>query len=62
MQLKLAHNLGLKVSVWTVNETSRMRELIAMGVDGIITDYPNRLRQIVAQLGLPIPVPTPVEY
>ena len=60
--IKLAHDLGLKVTVWTVNETSRMRELIAMGVDGIITDYPNRLRQVVTQPGLPIPMPTPVEH
>jgi glycerophosphoryl diester phosphodiesterase len=60
--IKNAHDLGLKVSVWTVNETGRMRELIAMGVDAIITDYPDRLRQVVEQLGLPVPVPTPVEY
>jgi glycerophosphoryl diester phosphodiesterase len=60
--IKNAHDLGLKVSVWTVNETGRMRELIAMDVDAIITDYPDRLRQVVEQLGLPVPVPTPVEY
>jgi glycerophosphoryl diester phosphodiesterase len=60
--IKLAHDLGLKVNVWTVNETSRMRELIAMGVDGIITDYPDRLRQVLADLGLPLPASTPVDY
>ena len=60
--IKLAHELGLSVNVWTVNESSRMRELVDMGVDGIITDYPNRLRQVLEELGLPVPVPTPVEY
>ena len=58
--IRLAHELGLSVSVWTVNETSRMHELIAMGVDSIITDYPDRLRRVMMELGLPVPVP--VEY
>jgi glycerophosphoryl diester phosphodiesterase len=39
-----------------------MRELIAMGVDGIITDYPDRLRQVLAELGMPLPIATPVDY
>ena len=60
--IKLTHQLGLKVNVWTVNETNRMRELIAMGVDGIITDYPDRLRQVAEELGLPLAAPTPVAY
>jgi len=60
--IKLAHQLGLQVNVWTVNDTDRMRELIAMGVDGIITDYPDRLRQVAIDLGLPVPAPTPVDY
>lgn len=33
-----AHAAGAEVHVWTVNDTSRMRELVAMGVDGIVTD------------------------
>lgn len=60
--IKLAHDLGLQVNVWTVNEAERMRELIAMGVDGIITDYPDRLRQVIMDLGLALPTSTPVEY
>ena len=59
--IKQAQALGLQVNVWTVNDASRMRELIAMGVDGIITDYPDRLRQVALELGLPLPAPTPVE-
>lgn len=37
-----AHAKGVKVVVWTVNEQSAMDELRQMGVDGIITDYPNK--------------------
>jgi glycerophosphoryl diester phosphodiesterase len=60
--IKLAHQLGLSVNVWTVNDPQRMRELIAMGVDGIITDYPDRLRRVLAELGMPLPAATPVDY
>lgn len=38
-----AHAAGLMVVPWTVNEPEPMRALIALGVDGIITDYPDRL-------------------
>jgi hypothetical protein len=37
-----------------------METLINMGVDGIITDYPDRLRQIAVKLGMPTPDPIPV--
>ena len=60
--IALAHELGLSVNVWTVNQPGRMRKLIRMGVDGIITDYPDRLRQVLEELGLELPAPTPVEY
>ena len=38
-----ARGLGMRVIPWTVNEVARMRELVDMGVQGIITDYPNRI-------------------
>lgn len=60
--IKSAQDLGLSVNVWTVNDTSRMRELIEMGVDGIITDYPDRLRAVLESLNLPLPKPTPINY
>ena len=60
--IRLAHELGLSVNVWTVNEPARMRALIAMDVDGIITDYPDRLRQVLKQLDMPLPPSTPVDY
>ncbi|CRZ19139.1 glycerophosphoryl diester phosphodiesterase [Mycolicibacterium neworleansense] len=50
-----AHALGLKVTPWTVNDPAAMRALIADGVDGLITDYPTRLRGVLADLGLPLP-------
>lgn len=50
-----AHTAGLSVIPWTVNGPAVMRELIAVGVDGIITDYPSRLRTVLAELGMPLP-------
>ncbi len=50
-----AHWLGLKVIPWTVNDAATMREQIADGVDGIITDYPSLLRSVMAGLGMPLP-------
>ena len=47
--LNEAHALGLIVNVWTVNTTQDMDAMIALGVDGIITDYPGRAqRQLLA--------------
>jgi glycerophosphoryl diester phosphodiesterase len=42
-----AHALGLAVLPWTVNDRDDMRRLIESGVDGIITDYPDRLLDLV---------------
>jgi glycerophosphoryl diester phosphodiesterase len=50
-----AHALGLKVLPWTVNEPRDMRNLIDMGVDGIITDYPDRLREMMAEKKMALP-------
>ena len=54
-ELADAHALGLKVLPWTVNERGDMRNFIDLGVDGIITDYPDRLREVMAEkkMGLP---------
>ena len=45
--LKEAHELGLKVYVWTVDSRSAMARLIEMGVDGIITNRPDILKTVV---------------
>ncbi len=55
-----AKSLGLQTVVWTVDTPADMDALIARGVDGIITDYPDRLREVMARHGLPLPAPTPV--
>lgn len=47
-----AKALGLKVIPWTVNEVLDAESLIGMGVDGIITDYPDRLMPVINQKGL----------
>jgi glycerophosphoryl diester phosphodiesterase len=44
-----AHRKNLQVHVWTVNETADMERLINVGVDGIMTDYPDKLLSIVKQ-------------
>ncbi len=51
-----AHALGIRVKIWTVNDPRTMEEFIAMGVDGIITDYPDRLRQVMSRSGMALPV------
>jgi glycerophosphoryl diester phosphodiesterase len=45
-----AHSLNLKVHVWTINETGAMRRLLNLGVDGIITDYPDRLLTLLGRI------------
>lgn len=45
-QVELAHSKGMKVIPWTINEISDMHAILELGVDGIITDYPNRFREI----------------
>ena len=50
-----AHELGLPVIPWTVNTTADMHRLMDLGVDGIITDYPTRLRTVMEERGLKLP-------
>lgn len=58
--LRDAHALGLEVVVWTVNDPAEMKALIDMKVDGIITDYPDRLRAVMAEKGMALPSATGV--
>lgn len=41
------HTKGMQIIPWTVNEIKEMQQLIELGVDGIITDYPNRAMQLI---------------
>ena len=45
-KVKWLHDNGMKVIVWTVNTTEDMEKMIAIGVDGIITDYPNLINDL----------------
>ena len=46
-EIQALHARGLKVIPWTVNEKEDMIELIAWGVDGLITDYPDRAQELI---------------
>jgi glycerophosphoryl diester phosphodiesterase len=48
-----AHRSDLHVATWTVNDTEEMRAVIATGVDGIMTDFPDRLRTVIESAALP---------
>ena len=50
-----ARALRLTVLPWTVNDPAEMARLIDWGVDGIITDYPDRLRAVMTAKKLPLP-------
>lgn len=50
-----AQQLGLKVLPWTVNRPEDMARLIEWRVDGLITDYPDRAREVMKTQGLPLP-------
>jgi len=54
-----AHALGLAVIPWTVNDPKDMEQAIALGVDGLITDYPDRLRSLLQSKGIAVPAPAP---
>jgi glycerophosphoryl diester phosphodiesterase len=55
--IKEAQKLGMKVLPWTVNERADMLRLMDWGVDGIITDYPDVLRDLMRERGLSLPPP-----
>lgn len=49
--IRRAHELGIRVVVWTVDDPTTMRTLLDMGVDGIITDRPDVLREVLISRG-----------
>ena len=52
--IETARKLNLQVHVWTINETEDMQRLLEMKVDGIMTDYPDRLLKILGNRQNPV--------
>jgi len=48
--LERARSFNVRVQVWTVNEDKDLARMLAMGVDGIVTDYPDRLLRLMGRL------------
>jgi glycerophosphoryl diester phosphodiesterase len=55
-----ARALGLRVVVWTVNDATQIGKLLDLGVDGIISDRPDIVRQVLGKRSLALPPATPV--
>ncbi len=49
--VRAAQARGVEVHVWTIDDVAEMRDLIAMGVDGIITDRPDRALALLRRPG-----------
>lgn len=61
-QVKEAHKLGIKVIPWTVNDPEDIKATYEMGVDGIITDKPWVLRDVLEELGEKLPPVKKLEF
>jgi glycerophosphoryl diester phosphodiesterase len=53
--VRQAHTRGLKVIPWTCDDPATVAALMDLGVDGIITNYPNRVRDLMAARGMRLP-------
>jgi glycerophosphoryl diester phosphodiesterase len=48
-----AHAHGVQVHVWTINDPLEMERLLELGVDGLVTDFPERMRALLRRRTLP---------
>ena len=60
-KVKEAQALGITVLAWTVNEPAQIARVMDLGVDGIVTDRPDRVRAEMQRRGMPLPAATPVQ-
>jgi glycerophosphoryl diester phosphodiesterase len=47
--VKYVQSIGLKIHVWTINDVKTMEKLIDLDVDGIITDRPKLLKEVLSK-------------
>lgn len=59
-KVREAHALGLQVLAWTVNDPAQIANVMDLGVDGIISDRPDLVRQEMQRRGMTLPAATPV--
>jgi glycerophosphoryl diester phosphodiesterase len=51
VMVRAAHRAGMAVHVWTIDDQAQMELLLDLGVDGIMTDRPGRLREVLRRRG-----------
>ncbi len=52
-----AHAAGLRVETWTVDDPVHLAQIVDTGVDAILSNYPDRVRAVLAERGFPLPAP-----
>jgi glycerophosphoryl diester phosphodiesterase len=50
--VRYAHAHEVQVHVWTINDPPEMEQLLALGVDGLVTDFPERMRRVLGRRGV----------